>query len=102
MSGREELTASEVNAVWQDIKQHEKPRESVLEGIPATLLALLLADKVLERLERAGVEPSAADDSTAIGERLLAVVADVRAAGVDPEQALCDVVRRRAQARPSV
>jgi hypothetical protein len=30
-----------------------------------------------------------------VGERLLAVVADARAAGVDPEQALRDAVRRR-------
>jgi XTP/dITP diphosphohydrolase len=31
-----------------------------------------------------------------VGERLLALVADARAAGVDPEQALRDAVRRLA------
>ena len=34
------------------------------------------------------------DPATDIGERLLALVAESRSAGVDPEQALRDAVRR--------
>ena len=104
------LSAADVNAIWQDIKLHEKPRDSVLDGIPATLPALLLATKLLERQGRGPADPSTAEsdpsavegDPSAIGERLLAVVGDAVGAGVDPEQALRDAVRRHAQARPSV
>lgn len=102
-------TAAEVNDRWQEIKATEGRRASILDGLPPTLPALLLAEKVLDRLDRAGVpgvegDPSTVErdpstvkgDPSAIGERLWAVVEDARDAGVDPEQALRDVVRRRA------
>ena len=44
----------------------------------------------------AGAGDSARDPAEDIGERLLALVAEAREAGIDPEQALRDVVRRRA------
>src|SRR5690606_1078488 len=47
--------ADEVHANWEAIKAAEKGRSSVLDGIPATLPALARADKVLARLERAGL-----------------------------------------------
>lgn len=86
--------AAAVNDAWQAIKAAEKPDAPVTEGLPGTLPALLYADKVLDRLARAGrpVEQPA-DDS--VGERLLALVAEARETGVDPEQALRDAVRRR-------
>ncbi|GAB2975787.1 MazG nucleotide pyrophosphohydrolase domain-containing protein [Nocardioides montaniterrae] len=91
----ETLSADEVDAQWQRIKATEKGRTSLVDGIPPTLPALLYADKLLARLADAGrpvaVDPASAD----IGERLLALVAEARDAGVDPEQALRDVVRRR-------
>ena len=95
-----------INEVWEAIKASEKQRTSVLDGLPPTLPALLLADKVLDRLTRStppaevseiarrGVTPG--DPADDIGERLLALVVEARAAGVDPEQALRDVVRRLA------
>jgi XTP/dITP diphosphohydrolase len=69
-------------------------RASVLDGIPDELPALLWADKVAERLERAGapVEAAASDD---VGEQLLALVLRAQADGVDPEQALRRAVRAR-------
>jgi XTP/dITP diphosphohydrolase len=84
--------AASVNEVWESIKATEKPRDSVLEGLPPGLPALLLADKVLDRLERAGRPVSADGDD--LGERLLAIVAEARETGVDPEQVLRDAVRR--------
>ena len=94
--------AASINEVWESIKAAEKQRSSVLDGLPPTLPALLLADKVLDRLSRTPAEPSvvadrtvrSGDPATDIGERLLALVAESRAAGVDPEQALRDAVRR--------
>lgn len=93
-------SAESVTEVWEQIKAQEKQRTSVTEGIPATLPALLYADKVLDRLAREGraveVEPGG---STDLGDRLLALVAEARASGADPEQALRDAVRRRLDAR---
>ncbi len=99
---RPRLEAEAINEAWESIKATEKRRSSVLEGIPAQLPALLLADKVLDRLERAGSHQAtgyADSDGSAddIGQRLLALVDEARVQGVDPEQALRDVVRQRVQ-----
>jgi XTP/dITP diphosphohydrolase len=85
-------TPGEINEAWEEIKATEKQRDSVTDGIPPTLPALLYADKVLDRLARAGteVEPAGAD----LGDRLLSLVAEARESGTDPEQALRDAVRR--------
>ncbi|MDF1603430.1 MazG family protein [Nocardioides sp. YIM 152315] len=81
-----------INEVWESIKASEKQRTSVTEGLPPGLPALLYADKVLDRLERAG--RPAAPDPADLGGRLLGLVAEARTTGVDPEQALRDAVRR--------
>jgi MazG family protein len=94
-SGSSGLSAAEVNDLWQRVKGAEKDRSSVEEGIPAALPALLYADKVLDRLERAGRPVDVAAGSGDLGERLLALLADALAAGIDPEQALRDAVRTR-------
>ena len=87
--------AASVNELWESVKAMEKERTSVFDGLPPGLPALLLADKVLDRAERAGTPVSLPDgDADGIGERLLALVAEARAAGVDPEHALRDAVRR--------
>jgi XTP/dITP diphosphohydrolase len=85
------MTASEVDAQWQRIKSDESPRRSPYDGIAPGLPALLLATKVLERVPDASVPD--ATESAELGDRLLALVAEARAAGVDPEQALRDAVR---------
>jgi XTP/dITP diphosphohydrolase len=85
-------TAAGVNEVWESIKATEKQRTSVTEGLPPGLPALLYADKVLDRLERTGHPAGVGGDD--IGDRLLGLVAEAREAGVDPEQALRDAVRR--------
>jgi MazG family protein len=86
-------TPEQINEVWESIKATEKQRTTVTDGLPETLPALLYADKVLDRLARAGTPPDPAGDD--LGDRLLALVAEARADGVDPEQALRDAVRRR-------
>lgn len=84
----------EVEASWETLKASEKSRASVLDGVPMALPALALADKVLGRAAKAGVAPPALPVDGDLGDRLLALVAEARAAGVDPEQALRDAVRR--------
>jgi XTP/dITP diphosphohydrolase len=87
--------AREVSELWESVKAVEKERTSVTDGIPPTLPALLYADKVLDRLERAGVDRSSSSSrSEDLGDRLLALVAEARVDGTDPEQALRDAVRR--------
>src|SRR4051794_5711249 len=85
-------TPEEINEAWEAIKATEKQRDSVVDGIPPTLPALLYADKVLDRLTRAGAPAAPTGDD--LGDRLLALVAEARESGVDAEQALRDAVRR--------
>ena len=102
-SGGEARTPDEVNRRWDEIKATEKPRSSVLDGIPASLPALARAQKVLSRAERAGIDvsapatgdvsgsdhPSATDaPSAAVADELLAAVGRARAAGLDAEAVL--------------
>jgi XTP/dITP diphosphohydrolase len=89
--------AAEVEANWEVIKTAEKGRLSVTEGVPLGQPALSLAGKLQSRAAKAGlrVDPPAGDG---VGERLFALVAEARAAGVDPEAALRATARRYAQA----
>ncbi len=102
--------AASVTEAWEAIKAAEKgldkqDHRNVTLGLPPGLPALLYADKVLDRLDRAGdalgsrlaalaPQPAAAAAED-LGDRLLALVAEARQAGVDPEQALRDAVRRQ-------
>jgi len=86
--------AEAIDAQWERIKAEEKQRSGLMEGVPDELPALLRAVKAMERLERAGRSPAVAAGSDDIGDRLLALAAEARAAGVDPEQALRGAVRR--------
>lgn len=92
-------TPAEIDAAWQAAKAQEKAGRpgargavSAHDGIPASLPALAYADKVLKRLG----DPAATalvGDADDIGSRLLAIVAEARAAGVDAEESLRRTVR---------
>jgi XTP/dITP diphosphohydrolase len=96
------LSAAEVNEQWQEIKRGERldrlddrRAPSPYDGIAATLPALLLATKILERRPDASTGLPTPDDRDAdVGDRLLALVAEAVASGLDPEQSLRDAVRR--------
>ncbi|AYF98419.1 nucleoside triphosphate pyrophosphohydrolase [Protaetiibacter intestinalis] len=92
-------TPDAVMARWDELKKVEKPgRESVLDGIPQAMPALALAAKLVGRAEKVGLAPVAADAVPAtearLGDELLATVVAARAAGLDPERALRDALRR--------
>jgi XTP/dITP diphosphohydrolase len=89
-----DLDPAEVNELWESRKAQEKQRSSVTEGLAPGLPALLYADKVLDRAQRAGTPLEVPVEPTDLGDRLLALVAEARAEGTDPEQALRDAVRR--------
>jgi XTP/dITP diphosphohydrolase len=74
---------------WEAIKAAEQERSGPFDGVPRSLPALSFAAKVLKRAERAGLPgPGTATVASDLGDRLLALVAECRAAGVDPELAL--------------
>jgi tetrapyrrole methylase family protein/MazG family protein len=78
--------ADDVVRNWDDIKRAEKGRTSAFDGIPTTLPALMYADEVVRKAAKVGFDlESGVDD---LGDRLLSVVLEARAAGIDPELAL--------------
>jgi XTP/dITP diphosphohydrolase len=83
--------ADEVNENWERLKAAEKGRASVVDGVPMGQPALALAAKLVSRAERAGINPPVEGDG--IGERLLVLVREAVAAGVDPELALRQTAR---------
>ena len=89
--------SAEVERNWEHLKAAEKGRGSVLDGIPQALPALALADKTLSRARRMAVTPSVGA-AESLGDRLLALVVEARAAGLDAEQELREAVRRLADA----
>ncbi len=104
--------ADAVRGMWDAIKLREKGRDSVMDGIPATLPALLRAVKVQKRAAAAGlltddwherefaqIEQALADlradlSEQGFGELLLAAVELGRRLKVDPEDALRSVTER--------
>ncbi len=82
-----------INENWEAVKATERQRTGRFDGIPRELPALSRAAKVLDRLDAAGASLPAPDPDD-VGDRLLALVAEARALGVDPEQALRDALRR--------
>ena len=90
----EETDPARINETWEAVKAAEKQRDGLFDGIP---LDAARADP-----RRQGARPARARrrrrcpraDPDDLGDRLLALVAEARAAGEDPEQALRDAVRR--------
>jgi XTP/dITP diphosphohydrolase len=101
-------TAEQVEANWHALKAKEKGRESVTDGIPGTLPALVYAGKVLSRsaslghrltaLTAADIAARVTDDLSTeaeLGDLLLAIVGRARARGFDAESAVRGAARRR-------
>lgn len=103
----EALDDAALIANWERAKLEEKGRLSVLDGIPSSLPALALAEKVLKKAAGAGsppeldevgrlaaaLVPDGADDAV-VGNALLAVVELARRQGITAEQALREATRR--------
>ena len=110
-------SAADVNANWEEIKKAERAAKaalsgdsasgavtapSVLDGVPFGQPALSLAAQLQRRAERAGLAVAAGGAETGsgeltgerAGEALMALVALVREAGLDPEVELRAAARR--------
>jgi XTP/dITP diphosphohydrolase len=93
-------TGDDVMKSWDAHKMKEKPeRQSVLDGIPPSLPALLLADKVIGKAQKLGVLESEAtpaiaiEDEDQLGGLLLALVLSAKHQGLDAERALREKIR---------
>ncbi len=98
-----------IPANWEQLKQQEKQRGSVLDGIPTSLPALALTEKTLKKVDGAGTEAAldalgvtlaevipegaTADD---VGMVLLTVVELARRQGINAEEALRRRIRMAA------
>lgn len=104
----ESTTAEQVEVNWHEQKAREKGRESVTDGIPDALPALVYAGKVLSRsaglADRAGPLHAKEAATAALqglvtaeefGDLLFALVAEGRARGIDAESATRGAARRR-------
>lgn len=104
-------TIAEIEASWERVKAQERllagtalgdaPATDPFAGIPASLPALAMAHKTLERAARAGLEPPPpADDLTGdseteeeLGKQLFELVRRAQLRGLDAERALRLAVR---------
>ncbi|GAA1882265.1 MazG nucleotide pyrophosphohydrolase domain-containing protein [Lapillicoccus jejuensis] len=104
--GSDAADAGAVEANWEQIKAGEKAARGdgdtgPLAGVPAGLPPLARATKVVSRLRRRDaadlLDGALTDDDPAptavAGRRLLSLVAELEADGVDPDQALRGVLR---------
>ncbi|MGE5595579.1 MAG: nucleoside triphosphate pyrophosphohydrolase [Hyphomicrobiales bacterium] len=102
-------TAEEVYQNWEALKQQEKPRSSILEGVPATLPALAASqaiqgrarrigfdwpdiegplDKLVEEVQEFAHAASENDREDEFGDVLFVVTNIAQRLGIDAEQAL--------------
>jgi XTP/dITP diphosphohydrolase len=103
-------TPEEVERNWELLKAQERAakaatageathpggevgHEGLLHGIPASLSTLLVAEKVLARLERTGGDLSVAAGGEDLGAQLLALVARARADGESADALLRKALR---------
>ena len=87
---------ADLHYTWEQRKAVEKGRTSALQGIPDQLSALARANKIISRARSRRVALALPDDPTTaeeVGIQILALAARAQASGIDPEQALRDVVR---------
>ena len=95
-------TAADVEAIWHEQKKIEKGRASLLDGIPRSLPALMLATKMLKRTKQLDITskqllPTAVTKQITtqlqLGELLFELVQIARVQKIDPEAALRAAIR---------
>ena len=101
-AGGSASTPGEVETSWEAIKAAEKAAaldgpvgSDPLRGVPAGMPPLARATKVASRLRKAGLDDLLTEAATGDepGARLLALVAELTADGVDPDTALRGALR---------
>lgn len=73
---------------WEELKQREKRRESIVDGVALGQPAVALAAKLAQRARRADVPSDLLPQGNSTGEALFALAAGAVLAGADPEDEL--------------
>ncbi|MCC5697168.1 MazG family protein, partial [Klebsiella pneumoniae] len=77
------LDAESQHARWEELKQQEKQRDSIVDGVALGQPAVALAAKLVQRASRAGVPVDELDFGGSAGEELFAIAARAKLAGAD-------------------
>ncbi len=87
-------TAERQEHRWEELKRAEKQRGSSVDGVPLGQPAVALAAKLTSRTARAGLPADLLPTGSGVGERLFALAAAAKLAGIDPEAELRGAARR--------
>ena len=79
---------------WEELKQAEKRRESIVDGVALGQPAAALAGKLGQRSGRAGIPLDLFPSGTDAPTQLFVLAATARRAGIDPEGELRTVAKR--------
>lgn len=90
-------TVSDQNLKWEELKQAEKSRQSIVDGVALGQPAVALAGKLGQRSGRAGIPLDLFPDGSEAAAQLFRVAATARRAGIDPEGELRAVAKRFAR-----
>lgn len=86
--GAAELDAESQHARWEELKQREKQRKSIVDGVALGQPAVALAAKLVQRANRAGIPAEALPSGESPGETMFSIAARAKLAGGDPEDEL--------------
>ncbi|MEV6646168.1 MazG family protein [Amycolatopsis sp. NPDC051371] len=78
-------TVEHQNVKWEELKQQEKQRKSIVDGVALGQPAVALAGKLGQRSGRAGIPLDLFPAGTDAAAQLFRIAATARRAGVDPE-----------------
>ena len=78
-------TVEHQNAKWEELKQREKQRRSIVDGVALGQPAVALAGKLGQRSGRAGIPLDLFPDGSGAAAQLFRIAATARRAGVDAE-----------------
>jgi NTP pyrophosphatase (non-canonical NTP hydrolase) len=82
------LDAESQHARWEELKQQEKQRESIVDGVALGQPAVALVAKLVQRANRAGIPADVLPSGETPGEELFGIAARAKLAGHDPEDQL--------------
>jgi uncharacterized protein YabN with tetrapyrrole methylase and pyrophosphatase domain len=78
-------TVEHQNVKWEELKQQEKQRKSIVDGVALGQPAVALAGKLGQRSGRAGIPLDLFPPGSGTAPQLFRIAATARRAGVDPE-----------------
>lgn len=91
------MSVDELNAEWEQLKANASGKNrGVLEGIASTMPTLARAEKIVDRLERAGEADAqlANLDSDDVGDAILLLLRQAHADGINADKSLRAALRR--------